>query len=192
MTAKIIEFPGNAGTPPGGDDEEQRPRRSTLRPGPEVDRELDRELRKMDGEHPVRQSLLKSDDSAAFSNVMRLLRQNPRELLVFCNTLSGPDDAGVPWGDIYCLTDGETYRYIFTMYTAWYVRECQMRRGEVIEASPENIILQADSLGPEHLTEAVNRWVGAYYPGLTGIPVRQEEPEAVREMIESSLEEDDP
>lgn len=191
MTAKIIEFPARSGTPEG-EDEQAPPRRPLLQPTPEMDRELDRELRNMDREHPLRKDILQGGQSIASSNVLRLLRKKPDELLVFCNTLSEPGAAGVPWGDVYCLTDDETYRYLFTLYTVEYVRECRLRRGEIIEASAENIILPVPDLKPEDLTRAVEQWVESHYPGLAGVPVRREDPEAVREMIERSLGEDDP
>lgn len=97
---------------------------------------------------------------------------------------------GVPWGDVFCLTDPETYRYIFTLYTDAYVQACRVRRGELIEASPENVILPVSALTLEHLRQGVEAWVSAYYPGLAGIPIRLEDPEQVCQMIQASLTED--
>lgn len=189
MSAKIIEFPGN--TPqPGSPDEEGGASPSLLKPSLEMDRQLDRALRRMDKDDPVRNKLMHGEDSIAFSNVFRLLRRRPEELVVFCNTLSEACKNGVHWGDVFCLMDAETYRYIFTLYTDSYVRECRLRRGEVIEASPENIILPVRGLTIEHLTQGVEKWVRDYYPGLTGVPIRPEDLDVVQEMIRDSMKED--
>ncbi len=191
MTAKIIEFPGNTNQSLT-DDGEENSDPSPLKPSMEIDRQLDRDIRTLDKDDPIRKDLLNGTNSIAFSNVFQMLKKKPEELRVFCNTLAETDGPGVPWGDVYCLTDRETYRYIFTLFTVSYVRECQMRRGEVIEASAENIILPVPGLTFEHLTQGVEKWVNEYYPGLTGVPVQQEDPKVVREMILESMEEDPP
>ncbi len=191
MTAKIINFPADnkKNEPSGNEDESGFP---VLKPGIEVDRELDRVIRGMDEDDPVRMNLQYGTNTVAFSNVFRILRKRPEELLVFCNTLMEDSETGVPWGDVYCLTDKEIYRYIFTIYTSSYVKECQLRRGEIIPASAENIILPVPELAAQHLIQGVETWVKEYYPGLAGVPVRLEDPEAVREMISGSLEEEPP
>jgi hypothetical protein len=192
MPAKIIEFPKVPMTADPSCDGEGEVRPAVLKPCMELDRQLDRALRNLDENDPIRKDLFCGTNSIASSNVFRMLRNKPAELLVFCNTISGENEDEVAWGDVYCLTDDDTYRFIFTMYTADYVGECRHLRGEVIEASEENIILPASGLTLEHLVQGVEKWVNEYYPGLAGVPVRLEDPEAVREMIRDSLVEDPP
>jgi hypothetical protein len=189
MTAKIINFPSEK-TKDDTSENEAESAFPALKPGIEIDRELDRVIRGLDEDDPVRMNLQYGTNTVAFSNVFRILRKKPKELLVFCNTISEDSETGVPWGDVYCLTDEEIYRYIFTLFTASYVKECQMRRGEIIPASAENIILPVPELTLQHLILGMELWVKEYYPGLAGIPVRLESPDAVREMITSSLDED--
>jgi len=188
MAAKIINFPSDREERPSGNDEAAAS--PTLKPGIEIDRELDRALRGMEDDDPVRLALQYGTGAVAFSNVFRLLRRRPEELLIFCNTIVGDCETGVPWGDVYCLTDEDVYRYIFTLYTASYVRECQLRRGEMILPSAEAVILPVPDLRQKHLTEGMAQWVREYYPGLAGLPVRLEDPHSVREMIADAMEVD--
>jgi len=181
----LFRFPGNG--PDDQDRERLRCRRTKLATGVEFDQDLDRQCRKEWKDDALREDSRCGNGPHAFLHVLRLLRHRPEELLVFCTTLNGQEERHVPWGDIYGLTDPpDTYRYLFTLYTRGYVQECRRRRGEVIQASAEDVILSVAGLTPTDVRRGVVKWVNRYYPPLKGLPIRLEDPEAVEEMISTT------
>ena len=188
--AKVIAFPDRRKQQSAPGDLQEAPA-NLLRPSLHADRELDRAMRSLQKDDPDRLNQINSMDSNAFSTVFRLLRKRPEVLLVFCNTVAGPNDGGALWGDVYCLTDDDLFRYIFTVYTRTYVTECRRFRGETIRSSAENIILEVAELSIQSIREATELWVREYYPGLSDVPVQLEDPKNVREMILDSLLDDE-
>lgn len=74
MAAKIIEFPGNAKEPDKESVEGETRSRTRLSPSADLDLHLDRALRRLDKDDPIRNRLVQDAYSVTFSNVFRLLR----------------------------------------------------------------------------------------------------------------------
>ena len=163
---------------------------AALRPSPELEKELDRALTAIRKEDQVRlqHGQICRSNAHVFFNVYRLLREGGEELCVFCNTVVEGDPGPVSWGDVFGLTDlPDTYRYLFTLYTSSYVRECGRTRGENILPSPENIILNVPALTEKDVLQGTAEWINRYHPSMKNIRIRLEDPETVGQMIRDSL-----
>jgi hypothetical protein len=182
--ADIINFP----VIPPGDDDAPKKSRLILRAGIEFDESLAQACGRNELPDEIREETVCGRGQNAFYNVLRLIKHRPRELVVFCTTLTEDEGRHVPWGDIYGLTDPpDTFRYLFTLYTERYVLDCRHFRGEIITPSAEDVVVSAPSLTLSLVKRGVMKWIARYYPNLKGFLIRMEDLNVVAEMIASTL-----
>ena len=92
------------------------------------------------------------------------------------------DQRPAGWGDVFVKV-GDEYVFLFTVYTARYVREQFQRFGERIRPSSSDIILHRELLGPQDIIRAVIKWANRYSPRLAGKPIFLEEPSVLQTLV---------
>ena len=97
-------------------------------------------------------------------------------------TSNGDGDAPKLWGDVF-LRIGEEYPFLFTAYTADYVREQNLLYGEEIKPSPKDVILKRPHLSPEDILRAMIKWVNLYCPTLKGRAISLEDDATLESLI---------
>jgi hypothetical protein len=88
----------------------------------------------------------------------------------------------VRWGDVF-LKSGDVYPFLFTIYTADYVRHQLVSYGEKIEPSPKDVILRKKQLSPADIIRAVIKWANLYSPQQCGKQVRLESNAVLQDLI---------
>ncbi len=86
------------------------------------------------------------------------------------------------WGDVF-VRIGDEYSFLFTLYTADYVRQQKMLYGEGINSSPRDVILKRPDLSPSDILRGLIKWVNLYRPNLMGRPIFLEESSILQSLI---------
>lgn len=86
------------------------------------------------------------------------------------------------WGDVF-IRSGDEYPFLFTVYTADYVKEQFRQYGERIKPSSRDVILNSRRLGQEDIIRAVIKWVNLHCPSLKGNPIFLEDDAILQTLI---------
>ena len=86
------------------------------------------------------------------------------------------------WGDVFVKNEDE-YPFLFTIYTAGYIREQFRQYGERITPSSRDVILNTPQLSREDIIRAVIKWVNLHCPTLKGKPIFLEKDAILQTLI---------
>ena len=86
------------------------------------------------------------------------------------------------WGDVF-IKVGDEYSFLFTMYTAAYVKQQLVCHGEIIRPSSNDVILNRRLLQPHDIVRAVIKWANLYCRSLAGKPIFLENSSVLRTLV---------
>ncbi len=117
-----------------------------------------------------------------FHSLDALVVFSPEIMLSALCEYRSSQSCGIEWGDVFLKT-GDTYPFIFTIFTKAFVRRYYLARAEIIHASPQDIILARSTLTPSDVLQAMMKWVNVYHQELKGLPVELESEEVIKGLV---------